>query len=308
MRWFMSVLVVIAGLGLAAAAGAEQRYTDTAGDSSSAPDLGQLVVSNDPSQVVFQIAAPARLPGKDEAYLLQIDSDGNPASGENGFEVNVFMMALSSDVDVWNGSSWVAAPPAGISVRFEFSSASGLWRVTLPRTLLSNTTALNFWLGSAVFNGDDIVASDRGPDGGTWRYELAFKQCANGRDDDGDGKVDSNDLGCSGTEDDLESDDPYTLAIDPAKVTPASGRAGKPVVVRAGVRQVETNQPIATGTVRCITKVGSKTRRSAGQLASGTATCRLVSPKVAKRTTIRGTMTVTSKSASISAPYSFRAM
>ena len=308
MRWFMTLLVVVGALGLAAVAGAEQRYTDAAGDNGVAPDLGQLVVTNDASEVVIQISAPARLPEQEEAYLVEIDSDGNSASGKDGFEVRVFTMSLRGYVYVWNGSDWVDAPPAGISVRFEFSANTGLWRITLPRTLLSNTSAFNFKTASAKFNGDDIVGLDSAPDGGTWRYELALKQCSNGRDDDGDGKADSSDLGCSGTEDDLESDDPYTLAIDRPTVTPASGRAGKPIKVKARVRQVETNQPIATGTVRCMTKVGSKAKRSAGQLASGTATCRLVSPKVAKRTTIRGTITITSRSASISAPYSFRAI
>src|SRR5688500_6966203 len=308
MRWLMRLVAARTALGLAATAGAEQRYTDSTGDSSSAPDLGSVAVSNDTSQVVFQITTPARLPASEEAYLLRIDSDGNSATGDAGFEVSAFMMALSGEVEVWNGSSWVAAPPAGISIRFEFNSASSQWRVTLPRTLLSNTTALNYWLGSALFSGDDIAASDRAPDGGTWRYELALKQCANGRDDDGDGRVDSADLGCSGTEDDLESDDPYTLAIDAAKVRPASGRAGKPIVVKARVRQVETNQPLSTGTVRCMMKVGTTPRRSAGQLASGPATGRLGPPKVARRTMVRGTISVTSKSATISTPYSFRAL
>jgi hypothetical protein len=159
MRWLMTLLAAMTALGLAAAAGAEQRYMDTAGDSSSAPDLGQVLVSNDTSQVVFQIPAPARLPAREEAYLLRIDSDGNSATGDEGFEVSVFMMSMSSEVDVWNGSGWVSAPPAGISVRFEFNSASSLWRVTLPRTLLSNTSALNFWLASALFSGGEIGRS-----------------------------------------------------------------------------------------------------------------------------------------------------
>ncbi len=308
MRLFMTLAVVAVALGLAAVAGAEQRFTDATGDSGAAPDLGQFVVTNDSNQVVIEISAPARLPQPEEAYLLEIDTDANGSTGKEGFEVHVFAMSLSSSVETWNGSDWVAATPTGISVRFEFSATTGLWRVTLPRTLLSNTSAFTFRTLAAKFSGENVVGLDAAPDGGTWRYELALKQCANGRDDDGDGKLDSSDLGCSGTEDDLESDDPYTLAIDPARVTPASGRAGKPIVVRARVRQVETNQPLSSGTVRCMMKVGSKTKRSAGQLASGTATCRLMSPKVAKRTTVRGTITVTSKSASISTPYSFRAL
>ena len=101
---------------------------------------------------------------------------------------------------------------------------------------------------SAKFDGDAVAGVDVAPNAGTWRYELVLKQCANGRDDDGDGKIDSTDLGCSGTEDDLESDDPYTLSIGRATATPTSAKSGKPVVVRAQVRQVETGQAIRSGT------------------------------------------------------------
>lgn len=306
MRWFMTLLVVAAALGLAAVAGAEQRYSDAAGDSGGAPDLGQFVVSNDTSQVVVQISAPGRLPEQGEAYLVEIDSDGNPASGKDGFEVRVFTMSVQGFVYIWNGAEWVDAPPAGISIRFELSANMGLWRITLPRTLLSNTSAFTFKTASAKFSGDDIVGLDSAPDGGTWRYELALKQCANGKDDDGDGKVDSSDLGCSSTDDDLESDDPYTLEIDRPTLTPASGRAGKPITVKARVRQVETNAPLAIGRVSCTARSGAGTQRSAGKLASGTASCRLMAPKVSRPTSVRGTITVTSKSASVSAPFSYR--
>ena len=306
MRLFMTLAVVAVALGLAAVAGAEQRFTDATGDSGAAPDLGQFVVTNDSNQVVIEISAPARLPQPEEAYLLEIDTDANGSTGKDGFEVHVFAMSLSSSVEVWNGSDWVAAPPTGISVRFEFSATTGLWRVTLPRTLLSNTSAFTFRTLAAKFSGENVVGLDAAPDGGAWRYELALKQCANGRDDDGDGKVDSSDLGCSGTEDDLESDDPYTLSIGRATATPASAKPGKPVVVRARVRQAETSQAIQTGSVRCMSKVGSTTKRSTGQLKAGTAMCRLMAPKVAKPSSVRGTITVTSKSASISAPFSYR--
>ena len=305
MRWFMTLLVVIGSLVIAGAAGAEQTYTDSTGDSGTAPDVTQVVVSNDATQVTFRIAAPGRVP-QDEVHVIFIDTDGNTATGNDGDEVRAFLDFPSVSVEIWNGSAWIDAPSTGIGGRFELGASASTWQLTLPRTLLGTGTGFNFVIVGAKFSGDNVEAADVAPNGGSWRYELVLKQCANGRDDDADGKIDSADLGCSGTEDDLESDDPYTLSIGRATVTPASGKAGKPVVVRAQVRQVETSQAIQTGTVRCTMKVGSATKRSAGQLRAGTATCRLAAPKVAKPSTVRGTITVTSKAVTVSAPYAFR--
>jgi len=307
MRLSITVLAALGALMLASVAGAEQRYTDATGDSGAAPDLGQVAVSNDSGQVVFRVSVPARLPEPDEAYFLAIDSDGNVDTGKDGLEVRVFQMAVSSNVDTWNGSEWVDAPSGGISLRMELTGETGVWVVTLPRTLLANTTAFSFWLMSAKFNGDEMVASDDAPDGnGAWRYELALKQCSNGQDDDRDGKTDIHDLGCSDGEDDLESDDPYTLAIVRPSVTPAVVRTGTPITIKARVTQVETKQPITTGAVRCTAKIGTATRRWAGRLTSGTAVCALRAPKVSKPTSVKGSITVSSKSKTATAPFAFR--
>jgi hypothetical protein len=261
MRSFISTLLVaVAGLALAGAAGAEQRYTDTAGDSGAAPDLGQVTVSNDSGHVVFKAAVPARLPEPDEAYFLGIDSDGNAGTGSNGLELRVFEMGVSSFVESWNKVS-----------------------------------------------GEEIVASDYSPDGsGAWRYEVVLNQCANEGDDDGDGKVDVQDAGCTDGEDDLESDDPYTLAIGRPTATPAAARSGAQVTVRAPIRQVETNQAITAGAVRCSAKIGASTKRWAGRLTAGTATCTLRAPKVSKPTSVRGSITVRSKSKTASTSFAFR--
>ena len=49
---------------------------------------------------------------------------------------------------------------------------------------------------------------------GTFFYDLTFPQCSNGKDDDGDGKVDRQDPGCSGATDDNESDDPVHVTTN----------------------------------------------------------------------------------------------
>lgn len=306
-RSMVLLLVAVAALGLTAVAGAEQRYTDVSGDAGAAPDLGKITVSNDSGRMVFQASVPARFPSEDEAYLLAIDADANLATGDQSLEVRVFQMGVSSTVETWNGSAWVDAPSGAISVRIELSGDSGLWVVTLPRTLLANTGAINFWLSSAKLSGEEIVASDEAPDGdAAWRYELVLPQCANSRDDDGDGTIDVRDLGCTDGEDDLESDDPYTLAVGRPSVTPSLGRSGKPITVKARVTQLETKQPVANGAVRCTAKIRSSTKRWAGRLASGTAICTLRAPKVSKPTTVRGSIRVSSNSKTATVPFGFR--
>lgn len=306
MRFSIVLLVAAAALGLTAVAGAEQGYTDATGDSGQAPDLGQVVVSNDATTVLFDIAVRPGLPEPDDLYVLMIDSDANVATGDDGADVQVYSMGGAGNVEVWNGSAWVDAPPDGISIRLEASHDRSKLLVSVPRTLLGNTTAFRFVVISGRLSGEEVVGTDVAPDGTAWRYELGFTQCANGRDDDADGKVDALDLGCAGVADDLESDDPYTLAIVRPTAKPAVARTGKPITVKARVTQVETAKPITTGTVRCTAKVGARTKRWAGQLVSGTAMCRLIAPKVARPTTVRGTIIVRSKATSISAPFSVR--
>jgi hypothetical protein len=302
----VTLLVAVASFGLAAVAGAEQRYTDATGDAGAAPDLGQVVVSNDATTVLLDIAIPARLPEPDEAYLVIIASDSNAATGENGTDVRVFETGGAGNAEVWNGSAWVDAPSAGIRIRVEIFADGGRLLVELPRTLLGNTSAFRFIVMSAKFSGEEIVATDFAPGDASWEYSLKLAQCSNGSDDDADGKVDAADLGCRDGEDDLESDNPYTLAIGRPTVTPSVGRAGKLVTVKARVAQVESRKPITTGAVRCMAKIGPATRRWPGQLTTGTAMCRLMVPKPAKSTTIRGSITVSSKSKTASTSFAFR--
>jgi hypothetical protein len=303
MRLSLVLLAAAAALAFTAVAGAVQPFAEPTGDAGAAPDLGQTTVDNDPREVILRIGVPARFPEPDEMYLLRIDADANPGTGDEGDDVRVVQMGTSANVMTWNGSDWVDAPSSGIHVRVEISASAGEWVVTLPRTLLSNTSGFVFMVISAKFSGDDIVGTDVA---GPWRYDVVLKQCSNGRDDDADGKVDVGDLGCEDGEDDLESDDPYTLAIARPTITPTVGRPGRQVVVRASVTQLETQRPVQTGSVRCTAKLGRVTKRWAGRLGAGTAACTLAVPKAAKRTTARGTITVSSRSSTTSAPFSFR--
>jgi hypothetical protein len=143
--------VAAAALVLAAPARADQTFTDATGDNGPAHDITSVVVSNDATQVVLRFSVPNPWPNlrqaEDQAWLLMIDADRNPSTGDGGEEVRVFQQS-GAFVEVWNGSAWVDAPPAGISVRFELSSSSAAWRVQLPRELLGGTTGFDSGLPS----------------------------------------------------------------------------------------------------------------------------------------------------------------
>jgi hypothetical protein len=292
---------------LAAPARADKTYTDPAGDNGTAHDVTSVVISNDATQVVLRFGVPNPWPNfrqeQDQAWLLMIDTDRNPSTGDGGEEVRVFQQN-GAFVEVWNGSEWVDAPPAGISVRFELSSSSAAWRVQLPRELLGGTTGFDFRLIFAKWAGDQIVGTDRGPDSGSWRYELTLAQCANGRDDDSDGKIDRADRGCAGTSDDVEGDEPVTPRLLRAFVAPTKVVPGRPVTIRATAQVLETGEPLSKGGVVCSVRVGTATKRVTGRVSAGLATCKLTAPRVSRPTTVRGTMTIAGTTGA--RPFSFR--
>jgi hypothetical protein len=299
--------VAAAALVLAAPARADQTFTDATGDNGPAHDITSVVVSNDATQVVLRFSVPNPWPNlrqaEDQAWLLMIDADRNPSTGDGGEEVRVFQQS-GAFVEVWNGSAWVDAPPAGISVRFELSSSSAAWRVQLPRELLGGTTGFDFRLAFAKWAGDAIVGSDRGPDSGSWRYALVLTQCANGRDDDGDGKVDTADRGCAGTSDDAEGDEPVTPRLLRASAAPVKVGPGRPVTIRATAQVFETGEPLSKGSVVCAIRVGTATKRVTGRVSAGVATCKLTAPSVSRPTTVRGTMAIAGATRAV--PFSFR--
>ena len=164
--WAVSLLA----LALTAPARAAETFTDARGDNGEAHDITTVAVSNDTTQVVVSFPVPSPLPNlmqpDDQKWLLLIDADRSASTGDDGAELRV-IRDRSAFVEHWNGSAWIDAPPSGISVRFELSSASSSWRVQLPRALFGNTAGFDFRLTFAKVVGGEVVAADRAPDTGT---------------------------------------------------------------------------------------------------------------------------------------------
>ena len=139
------------------------------------------------------------------------------------------------------------------------------------------------------------------PSSTRWRSPSARTR----KDDDGDGKVDAADLGCSSSTDNLESDDPVTLKAGKAKVVPAKPKAGKLVVVSAPVTRVETGLGVTSGTAKCVARVGTASVPAKGKVAGGGGSCAFKTPAKSKGKTARGTITVTVLGKSSVIPFSF---
>jgi hypothetical protein len=179
--------------------------------------------------------------------------------------------------------------------------------IKLDRAAIGSPTRFGLGAASLIFDAQDvIVGEDSAPDGGYYTYSLTFAQCSNGKDDDGDGRVDADDLGCSSETDNLESDDPVTLRAGKARVTPAKPEAGSAVVVSSRVTRVETGRGITAGKVRCAGRAGARPLRGTGRIAAGKATCSFMLPASSKRQAAHGTITVTHLGKTEVVPFSFR--
>ena len=71
------------------------------------------------------------------------------------------------------------------------------------RSGIGNSASFNFDVVSIRIDPPNVNFWDVA---GTYTYDLVFPQCGNAKDDDGDGRIDADDLGCRRT-DDNEADD-----------------------------------------------------------------------------------------------------
>lgn len=300
-RWAVAgVAVLLLGLGLVAVAFAETTFTDPTGDATGgAPDLTQVVVSNDVAGLIrFKITTAAPLVSQ-SLLGVDLDTDLNPA---NGAEFAVLARLGSADMVKWDGKDYVESGATILMTR-----SGNVVDLQVKRADIGDVTKFGFDAFSVILDASDkVVGEDAAPDGGAFTYALTFAQCSNSKDDDGDGKIDADDLGCSSETDNLESDDPVTISVGKPVTAPAKPKAGKAVVVSVAVTRVETRRGIPSGTVRCAGRAGAKVLRGIGKVAGRRASCAFKLPVGAKGKTVRGTITVTHLGKTKVAPFFFK--
>jgi hypothetical protein len=291
--------LVAAGAGIADTTNADPTGDATGG----APDITQVVTSNDAAGVItFRITTVAPIIDSSE-MLIALNTDSNPGTGAGGAEYLLIAGTGGFGILKWNGTTFAQATAPSLSM----TRSGNLVEFKINRADLGVTDRFGLSVLTLNFDATDTLAGeDDAPDGGEYIYTMTLTQCANGKDDDGDGKVDGDDLGCSSPTDNLESDDPVTLKAGKALTIPAKPKAGKVVVVGAAVVRLETGAGIPSGTVKCAVHVGTKALPAIGKVSSGVAACKFTLPKTSKGKMARGTISVTFKGKSVKVPFAFK--
>jgi hypothetical protein len=150
-----------------------QNYGDRIGDAvNGAPDISAIAVANDDQGNITVTVTLANHPSDfqpNEGVLVVMDTDGNGATGNGGFDYVFAGVKDRTGLFVWNGSSFGGASAPSL----QSSTAAGQIAFRINRSDLGNTTGLNFYVETTRDNGDSI--GDDAPDGnGVFTYRLVL--------------------------------------------------------------------------------------------------------------------------------------
>ena len=276
------VLAVLATLVLALlgaqVARADADFTDPTGDANGAPDVTNVSVFNDSAnRVIFfaKIAGGKAMEADGEIAIL-IDSDENSETGTNGWDYLIFMSGdKTAGLIKWDGTQWVESPATTAKVFF----TDNVVYFGIDRAELGATASFNFYVESAKYAGDQVVASDLAPDGeAVWTYATVTKA--------------------------------FGLVASPIIAgTKGGARAGKAFVVAYAAARTDSPEPLVGPKTTCAATVGTKRIPARVTQEGDFATCRVTVPKtLAAKTTVgkllKLTMTTTAGGKTVKKSYS----
>jgi hypothetical protein len=252
-------------------------FPDPSADQEAAPDLTSVrVTDTKDGWISFAITTPnyATLP-QESVVLVAIDRDNRAGTGDGGADALVTTVAGEIRLERWDpqGEEWIADP---LPTRVRMRNSGNVITVELHRSELEGSSPFGFALTAVELNlvAEAVVGIDFAPDDGSfWRYTLTNKAVLK------------------------------LLAATPVGA-PSAPRAGKLFTITLPVRRSDTNRGITAGTVTCNVTADGARVRATGRVGSGKARCALTVPKRAG--TIRGSMTVRSDGAAVTARFSFK--
>ncbi len=253
-------------------------FPDPSSDQDAAPDLTSIRVSDaKDGWISFAVATPnyATVP-PESVLLVAIDRDNRAGTGDNGADALITTVAGEIRLERWDEQSeeWIADP---LPTRARVRNSSNVITVDIHRSELESTSRFGFAVTAVDLDavGEEVVGVDFAPDNSSFfRYTLTNKAA-------------------------------LRLLARGAVGTPRAPRAGKPFTITLPVRRSDTNRGITGGTVTCNVTADGTRVRAAGRVSGGSARCSLVVPNGAG--TVRGSMTVRSGGAAVTARFSFKA-
>jgi hypothetical protein len=257
-------------------------FPDSIGEDVNAPDITNVVVSNDDAgMITFQVNIPNRPALTPDMFMLIfIDSDNNSTTGDAGVEYVIDLEPGQVGLFQWNGATYVQAAS---QTSLTYSWASGA-TIHISAADLGKTKAFAFV--AVAFSG--------------------FALDANGNEDDTNLKRDS-------------APDPghglftynvltkLVLKVTALTVAPRPAKAGRPLTVSMAATENDTNGPVTTGTVTCAASVaGAKLVPTTHVVRNGVAVCTWNVPATAKGRIVRGLITLKVKGVSTTRGFSDR--
>ena len=300
--WMISMaLLVVACAAIAAGASARAwntastTFTDPAGDSSGAPDLNTVAISDDYATGTITVTVTAAgyaadVPDGATFVKIYLNTDKNAGTGaldQDGTEyyVEAFKEPDGSGwaVKRWDGSEYVLVSQ---SPTMSFVRSGDVLTWTLSRSDIGGTSGFTFFAWSAKFDANNtLVAEDVAPDDGAWSYDLATAP-------------------------------PPKSTTTPAAVvkpligkpvtTPAVATAGKPFTVSFPVTRSDNGMPLTTGRMICDPSVQAKVIKHAESFRGGTARLSFTVPKSAKGKVLKVKVTIKAGTQSTTGIATFR--
>lgn len=264
MRSLLAAAVAVLALAGAGTALADANFSDPAGDSGGAPDIGDVVVLNDAfGEIVFlvELKNVADKLAADQFVEVAIDSDRNGDTGENGWDY-VFSFDGSDQtggLGRWNGTEWDYSTP---QTTVDVAVVQGVAIFVVNKSDLGDTGSFDFYVWSQQYSGEQELARDDAPDGDqSWSYAVVAKK--------------------------------FGIGFGKPTSKPVAPVAGKRFAVSAVVGRTDSIAPVEGAKVTCKATVGGKPVAARGSFKDEVATCTLTPPKKSKGKLLKLTITAT---------------
>jgi hypothetical protein len=251
-------------------------FQDSTGEDPAAPDITNIVVSNDDAGIVsFRVNVPNRPTlGQDMLFEIWVDTDNNAATGSPDLGGADYVMQLvRGEISLykWDGTDYTRRFGDPSAVTMSFAYQAGL-TARISAAELGNTKTFKFFVVAISGLVVDPVTGDL--DGANSKADVA----------PGGG------VGLY----------PFTVSIArPALVvrgvttTPKAPKAGQTFTMRMVAARSDTGAVLQNGRVTCVGRAGTaRLRAQLARVQGGAVVCTWQIPANAKGKTFRGTVTV----------------